>query len=71
MKLRSLLKVAAASLLIASASAHSEIELTGFASINAGKVLSGTGVEHYGVEPTFLADYPIVSAYGKEWDFAP
>jgi hypothetical protein len=39
--------------------------------VNAGKVLNGTGVEHYGVPVTFLADYPIVSAYEDEWSLDP
>ncbi len=52
-------------------SAHADVNLSGFASINAGKVLSGDGVEQFGVPPTFLADYPIVSAYEEEWSFEP
>ncbi len=52
-----------------SASSYAEINISGFASINAGKVLSGTGVPQYGVEPTFLADYPNVSAYTEDYPF--
>lgn len=49
-----------------------DINLSGFASINAGKVLSGTGVPQFGIDdPTFLADYPIVSAYNDEITFEP
>jgi len=59
------------SLLVSCYGAYAQVNLSGFASVNAGKVLSGDGVEHYGVPPTFLADYPLVSAYEKEWDFAP
>lgn len=54
-----------------SLSVHADVNISGFASINGGKVLSGTGVPHYGVEPTFLADYPIVSAYTKDFSFKP
>jgi len=54
-----------------STTTFADIQFSGFASINAGKVLSGTGVPHYDVEPTFLADYPLVSAYGEEVDFKP
>ncbi|TMO83066.1 porin [Pseudoalteromonas spongiae] len=50
----------------------SDVNISGFTSINAGKVLSGTGVPHYGInEPTFLADYPIVSAYNEDITFKP
>ena len=52
-------------------SIQAEINLSGFASVNAGRVLSGSGVEQFGVPSTFLADYPIVSAYEEEWDFTP
>lgn len=50
---------------------HADVNISGFASVNAGKVLSGDGVPHYGVPPTFLADYPIVSAYTEEFSFEP
>jgi hypothetical protein len=60
------------SLALSSTVAMAEVSFSGFASINAGKVLSGTGVPQYGIdEPTFLADYPIVSAYTDEISFEP
>ncbi len=48
-----------------------EVNVSGFASINAGKVLSGSGVPQYGLEPQFLADYPLVSVYTEEISFEP
>ncbi|MEW6984480.1 porin [Colwelliaceae bacterium 6471] len=51
--------------------AFADISISGFASINVGKVLSGSGVPQYDVPPTFLADYPIVSTYEEEWSFKP
>jgi len=71
MKLTNIAKASIASLILFSSASSAEVNLSGFSSINAGKVLSGTGVEHYGVPPTFLADYPNVSAYEEEWDFDP
>ncbi len=56
---------------VLSFASSAEVNFSGFASINAGKVLSGDGAPQYGVPPTFLADYPIVSAYEEEWDFSP
>jgi len=50
---------------------YGEISLSGFTSINAGKVLSGSGVPQYDIPPTFLADYPIVSAYSEDISFKP
>jgi len=50
---------------------NADIKFSGFTSINAGKVLSGTGVPQYDVPPTFLADYPIVSAYSEDISFKP
>jgi len=50
---------------------QAEINISGFASINAGKVISGSGVPDYGMEPTFVADYPNVSTYTEEWSMAP
>lgn len=50
---------------------RADINFSGFASINAGKVMSGTGVPQFGVPPTFLADYPLVSAYSKDLSFKP
>ncbi|MFC3092870.1 porin [Alteromonas sediminis] len=57
--------------LFISASSFAEVRFSGFASINAGKVLSGSGVPQFGLEPTFLADYPIVSAYDEDISFSP
>lgn len=54
-----------------SSQSFADVNVSGFVSINAGKVLSGDGVPQYGVEPTFLADYPIVSAYTDEISFEP
>lgn len=54
-----------------SGTSYAEINISGFASINAGKVLSGSGVPQYGVEPTFLADYPNVSGYTEDLSFSP
>ena len=48
-----------------------DINFSGFASINAGRVLSGDGAPQYDVPPTFLADYPLVSAYEEQWSFKP
>ncbi|QTH64280.1 porin [Psychrosphaera ytuae] len=58
-----------ACVLLTSANVLADVKFTGFASINAGKVLSGDGVPQYDVPPTFLADYPIVSTYSEEWSF--
>lgn len=63
--------LASAVLCLSATPSHAEINFSGFASINAGKVLSGTGVPQYDVPPTFLADYPIVSSYDEDWSFAP
>ena len=71
MKFCKLAQLSFVSLLTVSLSASAEINLSGFASINAGKVLSGSGVPQFDVPPTFLADYPIVSSYQDEWDFDP
>ena len=62
MKFCKLAQLSFVSLLTVSLSASAEINLSGFASINAGKVLSGSGVPQFDVPPTFLADYPIVSS---------
>lgn len=57
---------------IATNVAWAEVKLSGFASINAGKVLSGEGAPQVGVDrPTFLADYPMVSVYTDEWELSP
>ena len=63
------LKLAVTTLLLCSPLVSADVNFTGFASITAGKVLSGDGVPQYDVPPTFLADYPIVSAYGEQWSF--
>jgi hypothetical protein len=68
---RKYFKIISTCALLFSASTLGDINFTGFASINAGKVLTGTGVPQYGVEPTFLADYPIVSAYNENLSFKP
>jgi len=71
MKCISFIKYATAASCLMSVASQAEINFSGFTSVNAGKVLSGTGVEHYNVPPTFLADYPIVSAYNEEWAMTP
>ncbi|SFB90580.1 porin [Pseudoalteromonas denitrificans] len=48
---------------------QAEINISGFASVNGGKVLSGKGV--FGNEATFLADYPIVSTYTEDFSMKP
>lgn len=58
-------------LLLFSQMANADINFSGFASINAGKVLSGSGVPQFEVPPTFLADYPLVSAYDEDISFKP
>jgi hypothetical protein len=67
MKFSTTAKLIGTSLCLLSLTTLADVNLSGFASVNAGKVMSGTGVEHYGVPTTFLADYPIVSAYDDEW----
>lgn len=71
MKFSTIAKSVGAALCLLSLSGQADVRLSGFASVNAGKVLSGSGVEHYGVPVTFLADYPIVSAYEDEWTLDP
>ncbi len=56
---------------LVSCSVLADINFSGFASINAGRVLSGDGAPQYDVPPTFLADYPLVSAYEEQWSFKP
>ncbi|ASD66769.1 porin [Pseudoalteromonas piscicida] len=59
-------------LCLACFSGHAEVNFSGFASINAGKVLSGSGVPQFGInDPIFLADYPIVSVYDEDISFEP
>ena len=72
MNIKTTMKMLVASALISSSAAQAvDLDISGFASITGGKVLSGNGVPHYGIEPTFLADYPMVSAYSEEFSFAP
>ncbi len=47
-----------------------EVDVSGFASVVGGKVLSGSGVPGF-VGPTFLATYPTVGVYEEEWSFKP
>ena len=63
--------LASAALCLSASTAFAEINFSGFSSVNAGRVLSGSGAPQFGVPPTFLADYPIVSTYDEEWSFAP
>lgn len=73
MSLNKNIRILACSMALASCSggALADVSFSGFVSVNAGKVLSGSGVPQYDVPPTFLADYPIVSAYDEDWEFAP
>ncbi len=71
MKSTKLLSALLAVSALSSVAVQADVTLSGFASINAGKVLSGDGVPQFDLGPTFLADYPIVSAYEEEWDFEP
>ena len=71
MKKSTLAKAVIASLWLLQGAAQADINVSGFASVNAGKVLKGSGFEHYDVPTTFLADYPIVSAYDDEWSLDP
>lgn len=48
-----------------------EITMSGFATIAGGRVLSGSGVEEFGLPATFLANYPQVAVYEEEWSFKP
>lgn len=50
--------------------AQAEVDVSGFASVAGGKVLSGSGVPGF-VGPTFLATYPTVAVYEEEWSFKP
>lgn len=56
---------------ICSSPAQAEVDISGFASVMGGKLTSGTGVELFGLEPTFLANYPTVGVYESEWTFKP
>lgn len=48
-----------------------DVNFSGFASVVGGRVLSGSGVDEFGMGPTFLADYPLVGAYEEQWSFKP
>lgn len=65
------LMVLAVSAALTAGTAQAEISVTGFASVYGGKVLSGTGVEDFGLGPTFLATYPTVGYYEDAWSFKP
>ncbi len=66
------MKIALLSSFITTSAQASELQISGFASMTSVKVLNCTGVPHYGIdEPTFLANYPQVSAYNEDWDFEP
>ncbi|WP_102796314.1 porin [Bowmanella denitrificans] len=69
--MKKILLASMVSLGLSATQAMADVNLSGFASINAGKVLSGDGAPQYDIPPTFLADYPIVSAYEEEWSFKP
>lgn len=58
------------SLLLAT-SAQAEVNISGFASVVAGRVIDGTGVAEFDLGPTFLADYPLVGAYDEDISFKP
>lgn len=51
--------------------ASAEVKISGFATVAGGRVLSGSGVEDFGLPPTFLATYPQVGVYEEEWSFKP
>lgn len=69
MKVRYLPVMLAGALL--STAPMAEVNISGFASVVGGKVLSGDGVPEFGLGPTFLANYPIVGVYDKDWSFKP
>ncbi|NRD74979.1 porin [Shewanella sp. VB17] len=52
--------------LLLTTSALAEINISGFASVVGGQVLEGSGIAEYGLDPTFLADYPSVGAYNED-----
>ncbi|NQZ21638.1 MAG: porin [Colwellia sp.] len=66
MKNSTLAKAVIASFCLLQGAVQADVNISGFASINAGKVLSGPGDN-----PVFLADYPIVSVYDEEWSLDP
>ncbi|MCH8538849.1 MAG: OprO/OprP family phosphate-selective porin, partial [Alkalimonas sp.] len=61
----------AATCLILSSAADANVDVSGYASVIGGRVLSGSGVEIFDLPPTFLANYPLVGVYEKEWNFKP
>lgn len=63
--------ILAATILTFATAASAEMQLSGFASVVGGKVISGTGVEDFGLGPTFLANYPTVGVYEKDLTFKP
>jgi len=62
LKIRILARVIAFLLLVYSVNSTAEIEISGYASIVGGKVMSGT---------EFLADYPKAGSYDNDWSFTP
>ena len=56
---------------VVSGSVCADVDISGFASVVGGKVISGEGVPEFGLEPTFLANYPIVGFYEEDWSFKP
>lgn len=57
--------------LFLTSSAVAEVHISGFASVVGGQVLEGSGVEEFGLGPSFLADYPLVGVYEEEISFKP
>ncbi|WP_027670698.1 porin [Rheinheimera baltica] len=68
---KSLLSGISSIVLLLPYTAMAEINISGFATIAGGRVLSGSGVEEFGLPPTFLANYPQVGVYEEEWSFKP
>lgn len=61
----------ATGLLLLQPVAYANVDVSGYASVIGGRVLSGTGVESEGIPPSFLANYPLVGVYEKDWSFKP
>lgn len=61
----------AATLLALSSTTYANVDVSGYASVIGGRVLSGSGVEAFDLPPTFLANYPLVGVYEKDWTFKP
>lgn len=61
----------AVTLALVSASASAAVDISGFATVAGGKVLSGSGVDDFGLPPQFLANYPQVAVYDQDWSFKP